>query len=299
MDTTVRDTTDTTDTDTTGTDTTVWFITGCSTGLGRALATAVLDHGHRAVVTARDPEQVADVVAGRGDRALALALDVTDKNQVAEAVKEAETAFGRIDVLVNNAGYGYLAALEEGEDEEVRALFDTNVFGLVDVTRAVLPGMRARRSGHIVNISSLGGLAAFGATGYYHATKFAVEGLSESLAAEVAPLGIKVTIVEPAAFRTNWSGPSMRQSAVTIDDYAETAGARRTGTLATYGRQPGDPVRASEAIIGAVEAAEPPLRLLLGRAAYDIARARLDSLRATFDAWRDVTLGADYPVTTP
>ncbi|MGW5696623.1 oxidoreductase, partial [Streptomyces asiaticus] len=199
-------------------DSPVWFITGCSTGLGRALATAVLGHGHRAVVTARDPRQVADIVAGHGDRALALALDVTDKDRVAEAVKEAETAFGRIDVLVNNAGYGYLAALEEGEDEEVRALFDTNVFGLVDVTRAVLPGMRTRRAGHIVNISSLGGLAAFGATGYYHATKFAVEGLSESLAAEVAPLGIKVTIVEPAAFRTNWSGPSMRQSAITIDD---------------------------------------------------------------------------------
>ncbi|MER8156650.1 oxidoreductase [Streptomyces sp. NPDC094472] len=277
-------------------DSPVWFITGCSTGLGRALATAVLDHGHRAVVTARDPGQLADVVAGHGDRALALALDVTDKDQVAEAVKEAQSAFGLIDVLVNNAGYGYLAALEEGEDEEVRALFDTNVFGLVDVTRAVLPGMRARRSGHIVNISSLGGLAAFGATGYYHATKFAVEGLSESLAAEVAPLGIKVTIVEPAAFRTNWSGPSMRQSAIAIDDYAESAGARRTSTLATYGHQPGDPARASEAIIGAVEAEEPPLRLLLGKAAYDIAQARLDSLRTAFDAWRDVTLGADYPV---
>ncbi|BBJ46520.1 short-chain dehydrogenase/reductase [Streptomyces antimycoticus] len=278
-------------------DSPVWFITGCSTGLGRALATAVLDHGHRAVVTARDPGRLTDVVAGHGDRALALALDVTDKHQVAEAVKKAESAFGLIDVLVNNAGYGYLAALEEGEDEEVRALFDTNVFGLVDVTRAVLPGMRARRAGHIVNISSLGGLAAFGATGYYHATKFAVEGLSESLAAEVAPLGIKVTIVEPAAFRTNWSGPSMRQSTVSIDDYAESAGTRRTSTLATYGHQPGDPARASEAIIGAVEAEEPPLRLLLGKAAYDIAQARLDSLRTGFEAWRDVTLGADYPVT--
>lgn len=278
-------------------DSPVWFITGCSTGLGRALATAVLGHGHRAVVTARDPRRVADVVAGHGDRALALALDVTDKDRVTEAVKEAETAFGRIDVLVNNAGYGYLAALEEGEDEEVRALFDTNVFGLVDVTRAVLPGMRARRAGHIVNISSLGGLAAFGAaTGYYHATKFAVEGLSESLAAEVAPLGIKVTIVEPAAFRTNWSGPSMRQSAVTIDDYAGSAGARRTSTFATYGHQPGDPARAGEAIIGAVAAEEPPLRLLLGKAAYDIAQARLDSLRTAFDTWREVTLAADYPV---
>ncbi|VVJ21409.1 Dehydrogenases with different specificities (related to short-chain alcohol dehydrogenases) [Amycolatopsis camponoti] len=272
-----------------------WFITGCSTGLGRALAEAVLDRGLRAVVTARDPARVADLVAKHGDRALALPLDVTDHAQVADAVKRAETAFGRIDVLVNNAGYGYLAAIEEGEDDEVRKLFDANVFGLADVTKAVLPGMRARRSGHVVNVSSLGGLAAFGATGYYHATKFAVEGLSESLAAEVAPLGIKVTIVEPAAFRTNWSGPSMRQSATHIDDYAETAGARRAATTATYGHQPGDPVRAAEAVLAAVDAEEPPLRLLLGKAAYDIATARLETLRAGFDTWRETTLGADFP----
>jgi NAD(P)-dependent dehydrogenase (short-subunit alcohol dehydrogenase family) len=273
----------------------VWFITGCSTGLGRALAEAVLERGMRAVVTARDPARVADLAEAHGDRALALPLDVTDHAQVVDAVKRAEAAFGRIDVLVGNAGYGYLAAVEEGEDAEIRNLFDTNVFGLADVTRAVLPGMRARRSGHIVTVSSLGGLAAFGATGYYHATKFAVEGLSESLAAEVAPLGIKVTIVEPAAFRTNWSGPSMRESAIHIDDYAETAGARREATLATYGRQPGDPARAAEAILTAVGSDEPPLRLLLGRAAYDIATTRLDSLRSTFDTWRETTLGADFP----
>ncbi|MFE4021089.1 oxidoreductase [Streptomyces sp. NPDC059101] len=273
----------------------VWFITGCSTGLGRALATAVLAHGHRAVVTARDPEQVADIVADHAGRALALALDVTDPQQVRAAVGRAEATFGRIDVLVNNAGYGYLAAIEEGEDDEVRALFDTNVFGLIDVTRAVLPGMRARRAGRIVNVSSLGGLAAFGATGYYHATKFAVEGLSESLAAEVAPLGIKVTLVEPAAFRTNWSGPSMRQSALALDDYAATAGARRASTLATYGRQPGDPTRAAAAVIRAVEAEEPPLRLLLGKVALDVIEARIDALKTTMDTWREVTLGADYP----
>ncbi|GAA1977515.1 hypothetical protein GCM10009754_61720 [Amycolatopsis minnesotensis] len=166
----------------------------------------------------------------------------------------------------------------------------------MDITRAVLPGMRARRAGHVVNVSSLGGLAAFGATGYYHATKFAVEGLSESLAAEAAPLGIGVTIVEPAAFRTNWSGPSMRQSPVRIDDYADTAGARRAATTATYGHQPGDPVRAAEAIVTTVEAGEPPLRLLLGKAAYDIASARLGMLKTSFDAWRDVTLSADYSV---
>jgi NAD(P)-dependent dehydrogenase (short-subunit alcohol dehydrogenase family) len=280
---------------TTDNDTPVWLITGCSTGLGNALARAVLDRGWRAVVTARRPEQVADIVAGREDRALALELDVTDTCRIAEVVKQADAAFGRVDVLVNNAGYGYLAAVEEGEDHDVRALFDTNVFGLVDLTKAVLPGMRMRRSGHIVNVSSLGGLVAFGATGYYHATKFAVEGLSESLAAEVAPLGIGVTIVEPAAFRTNWSGPSMQQSPVHLDDYAGTAGARRASTLATYGQQPGDPDRAAAAIITAVGAEQPPLRLLLGKAAYDIASARLDSLRAGFDQWRDVTRSADYP----
>ncbi|MEV5324747.1 oxidoreductase [Nonomuraea sp. N2-4H] len=273
----------------------VWFITGCSSGLGRALAAAALDRGHRAAVTARSPEQVADLVEAHAGRAIALPLDVTDRYQVARAVAAAESAFGRIDVLVNNAGYGYLAALEEGEDDEVRALFETNVHGLVDVTKAVLPGMRARRTGHIVNISSLGGLAAFGATGYYHATKFAVEGLSESLAAEVGPLGIKVTIVEPGAFRTNWSGPSMRQSKIRIDDYDETAGARRASTLATYGKQPGDPDRAAAAIITAVASPEPPLRLLLGKAAYDIATDRLTTLRAGFDTWRELTLSADYP----
>ncbi|MEV0634704.1 oxidoreductase [Streptomyces sp. NPDC050619] len=276
-------------------DTPVWFITGCSTGLGHALATTALDRGHRVAATARDPHALAGLTAGHGDRVRTLALDVTQPAQVAAAVKQAEAEFGRIDVLVNNAGYGYLAAVEEGEDEEIRALFDTNVFGLVETTRAVLPGMRARRAGHIVNISSLGGLAAFGATGYYHATKFAVEGLSESLAAEVAPLGIKVTIVEPAAFRTNWSGPSMRQSAHVIDDYADTAGVRRTSTLSTYGHQPGDPLRAAAAVVDAVESAKPPLRLLLGKAAYDIATARLDTLRDTFDNWRDVTLSADFP----
>jgi NAD(P)-dependent dehydrogenase (short-subunit alcohol dehydrogenase family) len=267
----------------------VFFITGCSTGLGRALATHVLDRGWRAAVTARDPETVADLVAHHGDRAVALPLDVTNPEQIADAVKQTEEVFGRIDVLVNNAGYGYLAAIEEGDDAEVRALFDANVFGLVAVTKAVLPGMRARHSGHVVNISSLGGLAGFGATGYYHATKFAVEGLSESLAAEVAPLGIGVTIVEPGAFRTNWSGPSMKQSPIRIEDYAETAGKRREATMATYGSQPGDPARAAEAIVTVLEAEEPPLRLLLGTAALKVALGKLDALHRDFARWEDLS----------
>ncbi len=273
----------------------VWFITGCSTGFGRELARLVLERGWRAVVTARNPAQVADLVQGHEDRAIALKLDVTDAGQVADAAKAAQERFGQVDVLVNNAGYGYLAAVEEGEDAEVRAMFEANFFGLVAMTNAVLPGMRARRSGCIVNISSIGGLASFPATGYYHATKYAVEGLSDSLAQEVAPLGIKVVVVEPGPFRTNWAGPSIKQSATRIADYDATAGSRRAQTEARSGKQPGDPVRAAEAIIAAVQSAEPPLHLVLGKPALEIARNKLVVLKKDFDAWEATTLGADFP----
>ncbi|WP_208026307.1 oxidoreductase [Rhizobium leguminosarum] len=272
-----------------------WFITGASSGLGRALAEAVLARGWRAVMTARRPETLADLTAEHGDRALALALDVTDSNSIAGAVHDAETHFGAIDVLVNNAGYGYLSAIEEGDDAEIRAQFETNVFGLIAVTKQVLPGMRSRRQGHIFNVSSLGGLVAFAATGYYHATKFAVEGLSESLSHEVKSLGIDVTILEPGAFRTDWAGRSMVESSTIIDDYAETSGKRRQATRSVSGNQPGDPVRAATAIISAFEADEPPLRLLLGAPALKIARERLDALRANFEAWAGTTLSADFP----
>ncbi|MGR9423570.1 oxidoreductase [Rhizobium leguminosarum] len=272
-----------------------WFITGASSGLGRALAEAVLARGWRAVMTARRPETLADLTAEHGDRALALALDVTDSNSIAGAVHDAETHFGAIDVLLNNAGYGYLSAIEEGDDAEIRAQFETNVFGLIAVTKQVLPGMRSRRQGHIFNVSSLGGLVAFAATGYYHATKFAVEGLSESLSHEVKSLGIDVTILEPGAFRTDWAGRSMVESSTIIDDYAETSGKRRQATRSVSGNQPGDPVRAATAIISAFEADEPPLRLLLGAPALKIARERLDALRANFEAWAETTLSADFP----
>ena len=273
----------------------VWFITGCSTGFGRELARLVLERGWRAVVTARKPEQVMDLVEAHEDRALALALDVTKPAQIEAAAKAAQDRFGQVDVLVNNAGYGYLAAVEEGEDAEVRAMFEANFFGLAAMTRAVLPGMRARRSGCIVNISSIGGLASFPATGYYHATKYAVEGLSESLAQEVGPLGIKVVIVEPGPFRTNWAGPSIKQSAIRLPDYEPTAGARRAQTEARSGKQPGDPVRAAEAIIAAAEASEPPLHLVLGKPALEIARTKVAALGREFDKWEATTLGADYP----
>lgn len=281
-------------------DSPVWLITGASSGIGRALAAAVLERGGRAAVTARRPEALADLAAAHGgpahgERALALRLDVTDGASVEQAVAAAEAHFGRVDVLVNAAGYGYLAAIEEGEDAGVRAQFETNVFGLLAVTKRVLPGMRARRSGRVVNFSSLGGLVAFAGTGYYHATKFAVEALSESLSHEVAPLGIRVLIVEPGAFRTEWAGRSMVDSPTTIADYAETAGKRRASTRASSGQQPGDPERAAAAVIRAVEADDPPLRLLLGASALRVAYGRLDALRAGFDAWADTTRGADFP----
>jgi short-subunit dehydrogenase len=196
---------------------------------------------------------------------------------------------------VNNAGYGYISAVEEGEDDQVRAMFETNFFGLVALTNAVLPGMRKRRSGHIVNFSSIGGLVSFAATGYYHATKYAVEGLSESLSIEVAPLGIKVLIVEPGPFRTDWAGRSLLESKIVIDDYAQTAGERRRQTRERSGKQQGDPARAAEAIIEAVSSANPPLHLLLGRTALELGYKKLVAVKKDFDAWRQTTIGADYP----
>jgi NAD(P)-dependent dehydrogenase (short-subunit alcohol dehydrogenase family) len=277
----------------------VWFITGCSTGFGREIARQVLGRGWRAVVTARNLEQVRDIVTGHKDNALGLSLDVNDKDAIARAVQSAEEEFGRIDVLVNNAGYGYLAAIEEGEDDEVRAMFETNVFGLIDLIKAVLPGMRRRKKGHIVNISSIGGLVSFAATGYYHATKYAVEGLSESLALEVAPLGIKVLIVEPGPFRTDWAGRSIKFSKTRLPDYEPTAGKRRAETEARSGNQAGDPVRGVEAIIKAVETKDAPLRLLLGKPALDLAYKKMETLKTNFDAWSEVTRGADFPDAGP
>jgi NAD(P)-dependent dehydrogenase (short-subunit alcohol dehydrogenase family) len=273
----------------------VWLITGCSTGFGRELAKLVLERGWRAVVTARDASKVTDLAEAHGERALVLPLDVTNRAQIDQAVAQANEHFGRIDVLVNNAGYGYLAAIEEGEDAAVREMFEANVFGLVDMTKAVLPVMRKQRSGLIVNVSSIGGLTSFAATGYYHGTKYAVEGISESLATELKPLGIDVLIVEPGPFRTNWAGPSIKQSATQIDDYAATAGERRKQTAARSGNQAGDPVRAAQAIIDAALSDSPPLRLLLGKTALELARKKLDLLRKDFDAWEATTLGADYP----
>jgi len=273
----------------------VWFITGCSTGFGRELSVILLKRGYRVVATARDKSKVEDIVAGNPKNGLALALDVDKQGQIDAAVKAAEARFGRIDVLVNNAGYGYLAAVEEGDDADIRAMFETNFFGLAAMTRAVLPIMRAQRSGAIVNISSVGGFIGFPGSGYYAATKFAVEGLSESLSKEVGSLGIKVIIVEPGPFRTDWAGRSLKTPRKPVDAYADTAIARRRQIQGISGTQAGDPVRASEAIIATVEKKDAPLRLPLGGVAYDAIAAEIAALRKEHDSVVAIARGADYP----
>lgn len=273
----------------------VWFITGCSTGFGRELSKALLEAGHRVVVTARDPAKIADLVASHPETGLALALNVDQPAQIEAAVEAAMARFGRIDVLVNNAGYGYLAAVEEGEDAEIRAMFETNVFGLAAMCRAVLPILRAQNSGTIVNISSMGGVCGFPGIGYYNATKFAVEGLSEAMAKELAPLGVKVLIVEPGPFRTDWAGRSLKTPKNAIDAYADTAVARRKATQAYSGTQAGDPVRGVRAIIETVEAEHPPLRLVLGSVAQDVIAARTEGFLAELRAGKDIALSCDFP----
>jgi len=224
----------------------VWLITGCSTGFGRELAQRVIQRGWRAIVTARNVAQVADLEGSARIQVLALALDVTKPEEIKAGVKKGVEKFGRIDVLVNNAGYGYQSTAEEGDASEIRAQFDVNVFGLFAVTRAVLPLMRARRGGNIINVSSVAGIIGFPGSGYYAASKHAVEGWSDSLRAELEPLGIGVTCVEPGPFRTDWAGRSLRQTPNTIADYAESAGKRLTATKQASGSQPGDPGRASD-----------------------------------------------------
>jgi NADP-dependent 3-hydroxy acid dehydrogenase YdfG len=253
----------------------------------------VIERGYHTVVTARNPDEVKDLAA-KG-QALALKLDVTDQGQIDAAIKAAEEKFGRIDVLVNNAGIGYFAAVEESEEDQIRKMFEINVFGLSRMIHAVLPGMRKRREGFIVNLSSIGGLRSFPSVGYYNATKFAVEGLSEALWQEVEPLGIKVMLVEPSGFRTDWAGRSANESKRQIDDYAATAGAWRDQVRASSGRQAGDPVLAAHAIVETMLSPNPPHRLLLGNDAYQAATAKLDDLRNEFAAWETVSRGADFP----
>ena len=273
----------------------VWFITGCSTGFGRELGRLVLERGWRAVVTARDRGRVSGLVDGAADRMLALSLDVTDTAQITSAVQAAQDRFGAIDVLVNNAGYGYQSSVEEGEEDQIRQQFDANVFGLFALTRAVLPGMRARRKGHIINITSVAGLIGFMGSGYYAASKHAVEGWTDALAAEVGPLGIRASCVEPGPFRTDWAGRSLRQTPSNISDYADTAGARMKLTAEKSGTQAGDPARAAAAMITLSEMPDPPRHLVLGEWGHDHVVAKLKQRLAEIEGTRALSLGADFP----
>ena len=273
----------------------VWFITGCSTGFGRELAKRVLARGWRVVVTARDKSRVADLVLGAEERALALDLDVNDTGQIKAAVKAALHQFGRIDVLVNNAGYGYMASVEEGEEAQIRTQFDANVFGLFAMTRAVLPAMRAQRSGHVINITSVAGHIGFPGSGYYAASKHAVEGWSDALAAEGEPLGIKVSCVAPGPSRTDWAGRSMTQTPNLIDDYLDTVGARLARTSAGSGSQPGDPVRIAEAMIALTEHPNPARHFVLGAFSIDAVTSSLKHTLAEIEAWREAGLATDFP----
>jgi NAD(P)-dependent dehydrogenase (short-subunit alcohol dehydrogenase family) len=272
-----------------------WFITGASTGFGRILAEEVLKAGGKVIVTARKLEKVADLEEKHPGKARAFALDVTDAAQIHSVVAQAVTTFGPVDVLVNNAGYGLVGSIEEATEDEYMPVYDTNVFGLIRVTRALLPYMRQQRSGHILNISSIGGLTASPGWGYYQSTKFAVEGLTEALAAEVAPLGIHVTAIEPAPFRTDFLGRSGVEAAKRIPDYDATAGTARHYMSDQNGKQAGDPVRAVHAMIAVVESPNPPLRLLLGKNALMRLRAKLDAWQKEIAAWESTTVGADFP----
>ena len=273
----------------------VWFITGASTGFGRLLAEQTLRAGHKVVATARRPEQIANLGDRYSDRCLVLPLDVTNQAQVDSAVDQAIARFGRVDVLVNNAGYGVAGAIEEVSETEFMPMFETNVFGLLRVTRAFLPHLRKQRSGHILNLSSIGGVVASPGMGLYNSTKFAVEGISEALAAELAPLGIHVTIIEPGPFRTDFLGRSGVVAKSRIADYDGTADNMRKYFAENDGKQEGDPLRAVQAMMQVVESPNPPLRLLLGASALQRLHAKFNNWQKEIAAWEKVTVGADFP----
>jgi NAD(P)-dependent dehydrogenase (short-subunit alcohol dehydrogenase family) len=273
----------------------VWFITGSSTGFGRLLAEEVLKSGGRVIATARKPEQIADLAEKYPDTARVFPLDVTQPGQIESIAAKAISAFDRIDVLVNNAGYGIAGGIEEATEAEFLPVLETNVLGLIRVTRAFLPQFRTQRTGHIINLSSIAGLVGQAGWGYYNTSKFAVEGFSEALAAEMAPLGVKVTIIEPGPFRTDFLGRSAALIQQTIPDYAESVGKTREYYADMPGKQPGDPLKAVHAIMDVVESPNPPLHLLLGALAYNRFKAKLDKLRDELAAYESVSLGADFP----
>ncbi|MGH8780230.1 oxidoreductase [Paraburkholderia sp.] len=271
-----------------------WFITGVSSGFGRALAERLVERGERVVGTFRNDAGAAAFDALAPDRSFGVVVDVTDEAAVHRAIDAAEARIGGIDVLVNNAGFGLEGAVEEVTLDQARHQFEVNVFGPITAIQAVLPYMRKRRAGHIVNVSSMGGITTFPGLGLYHGSKFALEGISESLAKEIAPLGIKVTLVEPGGFRTQWAGASMTRIENPIDDYDSTVGAARKRRQEMSGRQPGDPRKAADAIIGAVDAPEPPLHLLLGKDALLFVGQKLGALQAEVMKWAPVSASTDF-----
>ncbi|HTI90442.1 MAG TPA: oxidoreductase [Puia sp.] len=273
----------------------VWFITGTSSGIGKEIARQVLAAGYRAALGARKTEDVAEIIAAHPETALAVKLDVTSADEIVSSVKAVEAKFGRIDVLVNNAGIGYFGSIEESDEEEVRRMFEINFFGLAKLTKEVLPILRRQHSGHIVNISSILGLLSAPAVGFYSATKFAVDGYSEALSKEVGPLGIKVIIIAPSNIRTDWAGRSAKDAPNTIADYQPTAGANKNHLRGISGKQDGDPVRMAKAIIKVVDSENPPLRLLLGNASYNGAQAKLIAAKVDYDTWAETSKGADFP----
>ncbi len=271
----------------------VWFVTGASRGFGAEIAKAILAAGDRLVATARKAEALSYL--SQQDNLLPLALDVTDEKQARQAVDAALARFGRIDVLVNNAGYGILGAVEETSATEVENVYRTNVFGSLNLIRAVLPAMRQQRSGHIINISSIGGYGAYAGWGVYGSTKFAIEGITEALHAELAPLGIHATVVEPGFFRTDFLDPS---SLVTtrsrLDDYAETVGRTRDFAGGHSGQQPGDPAKLAQAFLRLVNAPEPPLRLPLGTDTLARIAEKNVFVEKELEQWRSLSVSTDF-----
>ena len=272
----------------------VWLISGCSTGFGREIAISALEAGDMVAVTSRNTEDIRDICNKYPSTSVALNLDVTCTDQIIKCVRNVISKFGRIDVLVNNAGYGYLSAIEEGEGEEVSKLFNTNFFGALELTKQVLPVMRNQKFGRIINNSSQAGLMANPGTGYYSASKFALEGLMEALDKEVRPLNIFVTSVQPGAFRTDWSGRSMKKSKINITDYDEHVRSRINMIAEIDGKQPGDPKKAAKIIFDLTRYEDPPNKLLLGAGVLSAYREKLDHIEKDLDTYESITLSADF-----
>lgn len=275
-------------------DSKVWLITGSSTGFGRTLAETVLEKGDKVIATARKPEQLEDLISKYPETAIALKLDVTNQAEIKAVVDSAIAKSGQIDVLVNNAGYGLIGALEEVSGEQIHRNFDTNLFGAINVIRGVLPIMRSQQSGHIINMSAIAGFTNELGFSIYGGAKFALEGVSEALQGEVAPLGIKVTIVEPGPFRTDFIGRSLDRAEEQMEAYQGTVGKFLNFLENIEGKQPGDPQKAAEAIIKVVNSDNPPLRLVLGKYAYTKFRKKIESLKTELDAWEAIAANTDF-----